>query len=244
MRHDELVYKTNIDEKETRLGIIFIKVFTILLLIINGYIIYAVPKLFKSGGKFETYVPALIERTVKIEVESKYGEWEGSGVFVKDDLILTAGHIVDEAAFIVVTFPDGSQYDAISWYKEDAADLGFIEVKTPRKEITASFGEPDVGESVWVIGNPFGTYPVVSKGIISAVNMPDSYSNRKRMIIIDAAVNPGNSGGPAYSEFGTILGICSWGYANSQGMSYFERAEVCRLALEKYLAMKALEKVK
>jgi len=244
MRYDELVYRINTNAKKVRLGALFVKMFMILLIVVCGFVLITVPNLFEYGCKFETSVSALVNRTVKVEVKSEEGEWEGSGVFVRDDLILTAGHIVDGAASIVITIPDGNQYNAVSWYKEDVADLGFIEVKTPRKEMAATFRKAKVGEPVWVIGNSLGVYPVVNRGVVSAVGVPNANSNQKKMIIINVTANPGNSGGPAYSEFGTILGICSWKYSCSQGMPYFERAEVCRLSLEKYLAIKALNEEK
>jgi len=195
-----------------------------------------------SDAWAKNYSKTLIDTTVKVQVESDYDGWQGSGVFIKDDLIITAGHVVDNAKHIVITLPDGNEYEAISWYKEDEADLGFIEVKTKRKEGVVEFDDAKVGETVWVVGNPFAIFPVVSKGIVSAINMPDVYSNQKNMIIVDAAVNPGNSGGPVYDEEHKILGICSWGF-NGQGMSYFVRGEICKLALQKYAAIKALSEV-
>ena len=64
------------------------------------------------------------------------------------------------------------------------------------------------------------------------------------MVITDSAINGGNSGCPLFDIHGNILGICSWGYTNSQGMNYFVKASVIKLSLKKYKAIKALEDAK
>lgn len=192
-----------------------------------------------------------LENVVQIKVESDYSEeyynytgWQGSGVFIADDLILTAGHIVDGAGEIRIVKSDGTICKAIDWYLETDADIGFIKVKTKAKEKKLKFDDAILGEDVWAYGNPYGIFPVLTKGIISAVLMPDDYGGTKRMVIIDAAINPGNSGCPIFDSGGNILGICSWGYRNSQGMSYFVRSEVIKLSLQKYNAIESLEAIK
>jgi len=190
----------------------------------------------------KTNTPRPIKRVVKIEVEGDYyGEWQGSGVFIADDLILTAGHMVEDAGAVTITLADGKKYQAISWYQETGVDLGVVVVKTPEKEPIANFDDAILGEDVWAYGNPFGVFPVLTKGIVSAIDMSDDFRNTKNMLITDCSINPGNSGCPLFDEYGNILGICSWGYTNSQGMSYFVRSEICELMLDKYYAIEALE---
>lgn len=192
-----------------------------------------------------------IKQVIQVKVESKnlswynegYQKWQGTGVFIADDLVLTAGHVVNDANQITVIFANGKEYKAESWYQDSEVDLGVVVVKTSEVEPTAKFCNAILGEIVWAIGNPFGIFPVVTKGIISAINMPDDFSHTKNMLIVDCAINPGNSGCPVFNRYGDILGICSWGYNNSQGMSYFVRAEICKLVLEKYYAAKALENI-
>lgn len=182
---------------------------------------------------------------VKIEVESVYGRnWQGSGVFVNDDLILTAGHIVEDAKNIWITWSDGRRHKAVNWYEESEADLGIIYIRTIEKESKAKFDNAIVGEEVWALGSPFGVFPILTKGIISAISMPDDYMHQKNMIITDCAVNPGNSGCPLFDKNGNILGICSWKYVYAQGMSYFVRAEICELILDKYHIIKIFNDAK
>lgn len=171
--------------------------------------------------------------------------WQGSGVFIRDNLILTAGHIVDGISDANVFTIDGKEYKAKSWYLETEVDIGFIEVDTNDVESILSFDNAKLGESVWAFGNPYGVFPVLTKGIISAVNALDSHSSTKNMIIVDAGVNPGNSGCPIFDRGGNILGICSWhyNYSATEGMNYFVRSEVIELSLQKYDAIKALERI-
>lgn len=184
---------------------------------------------------------------IKCEVEytTYYGEyysgWQGSGVFIRDNLILTAGHIVDGISDANIITVDGKEYKAKSWYLETEADIGFIEVDTNDVENTLSFDNAKLGEDVWAYGNPLGVFPVLTKGIVSAVLAPDDFMNTKDMVITDTAINGGNSGSALFDKEGNILGVCSWGYRGAQGMSYFVRSEVIELSLRKYDAIKALE---
>lgn len=194
-----------------------------------------------------------LDNVVQIKCEVEYAPyydeycrptgWQGSGVFIRDNLILTAGHVVDGIGDVIVLTVDGKEYKAKSWYLETAADIGLIEVDTNDVEDTLYFDDAKLGESVWAYGNPFGVFPILTKGIISATNAPDDFMKTKDMIITDTAINGGNSGCPLFDRRGNILGICSWGYNYSQGMSYFVRSEIIELSLQKYYAVKALERV-
>jgi len=197
-------------------------------------------------NKVQEVLPSVVQIKCEVEYAVYYDEyyltgWQGSGVFITDNLILTAGHIVNGISEADIFTIDGKKYKAKSWYLETEADIGFIEVDTNDVESTLSFDEAKLGEIVWAYGNPFGVFPLLTKGIISAVKSPDDFMKTKDMIITDAAINGGNSGCPLFDEQGNILGICSWGYRYSQGMSYFVRSEIIKLSLEKYLAIKALE---
>lgn len=203
--------------------------------------------------KYEIQLP--LSNVVQIKCEVDYNDyyysskgwptsgWQGSGVFIRDNLILTAGHIVDSISDANILTIDGRRYKAKSWYLETEADIGFIEVETVEKEKKLRFNNAKLGETVWAFGNPFGVFPILTKGIISATNAPDDFMSTKGMVITDTAINGGNSGCPLFDKWGNILGICSWGYNYSQGMSYFVRAEVIELSLEKYDAIRALERV-
>lgn len=172
-------------------------------------------------------------------------EWQGTGVFIRDNLILTAGHIVDGISDANVFTVNGKEYKAKSWYLETEVDIGFIEVDTNDIETTLFFDDAKLGEGVWIYGNPYGVFPVLTKGIISAVNMPDTFGKTKNMLITDCPANGGNSGSPVFDRSGNILGLFVWHYISpaTEGMNYFVRAEVIELSLRKYDAIRALERI-
>ena len=190
---------------------------------------------------------------VQIKVVSTEIDWytgepvkrQATGVFIRDDLILTAGHLVDDISDANVFTVDGKEYKAKGWYLETEVDIGFIEVDTNDVESTLFFDSAKLSEDVWVYGNPYGVFPILTKGIVSAIGVYDSHGDTKNMIIIDAAANAGNSGSPVFDKYGNILGIFSWHYTYpaTEGMNYFVRAEVIELSLQKYDAIRALERI-
>ena len=185
-------------------------------------------------------------KVISTEVDwytGEFIEWQGTGVFIRDNLILTAGHIVDDISDANVFIIDGKVYKAKSWYLETEVDIGFIEVDSSNIERTLFFDNAKLGETVWVYGNPYGVFPVLTKGIISAINMPDNHGKTKNMLITDCPANGGNSGSPVFDRNGNILGLFVWHYIfpATEGMNYSVRAEVIEAVLEKYDAIKYLE---
>lgn len=201
----------------------------------------------------KTFVNLPLDNVVQIKVISTEIDWytgelievQGTGVFIRDNLILTAGHIVDSISDANVFTTGGKEYKVKSWYLETEVDIGFIEVDSNDVEYTLSFDNARLGEDVWVYGNPFGVFPVLTKGIISATNAIDNMGKTKNMLIADVATNAGDSGSPIFDKHGNILGIFSWHYVYSatEGMNYFCRSEVIELSLQKYDAIRALERI-
>jgi len=146
----------------------------------------------------------------------------GSG-FVLDDEghIVTNAHVVRDAEEILVTFADGYVINAELIAVDDYSDLAVIRVDPQRAPLVpVELGDSNtlqVGQRVIAIGNPFGLAGSMTVGIVSALgrSLPsaqlldpayDRYSNPS-IIQIDAAVNPGNSGGPLLDSFGRVVGI-------------------------------------
>jgi S1-C subfamily serine protease len=153
----------------------------------------------------------------------------GSGVIVDDrGDILTALHVVDGATQIQLTFADGTQSDAEVVTKQPDNDIAVLRASTlPSVVVPATLGSPAamrVGDEVYAVGNPFGLYSSMSAGVISGFNrpfnVPDSNRVLKGLIQIDAAVNPGNSGGPLLDRNGSVIGIVT-GIANPTGQEVF-----------------------
>ncbi len=152
----------------------------------------------------------------------------GSGVVIDDSgSILTALHVVNQAIDIQVTFADGTKSDASLLGSQPDHDIAVLKANHPPAQIApAVLGNPNdmsVGDEAYVVGNPFGLYGSMSAGVISGFNrtfQPPSGSKLQGLIQIDAAVNPGNSGGPLLNRDGEVVGIVT-GLANPTNNDFF-----------------------
>jgi S1-C subfamily serine protease len=143
-------------------------------------------------------------------------EGEGSGSIIdRQGHILTNFHVVDGAAQIRVTVFDGSEYPAQIEGIDPATDCAVLKINAPSELLfPVVFGSSTnllVGQRVFAIGNPFGLERTLTTGIISSLNrsLPTQRTARiiKSVIQIDAALNPGNSGGPLLDSHGLMIGM-------------------------------------
>jgi S1-C subfamily serine protease len=142
-------------------------------------------------------------------------EGSGSGsVLDRDGHVLTNFHVIEDAQEVGVTLFDGKTYDAKLVGADPNNDIAVIKIDAPRDvlfpvELDDS-SELRVGMRVFAIGNPFGLERTMTTGIISSLNRSlQVRGNRsiKSIIQIDAAVNPGNSGGPLLDSHGRLIGM-------------------------------------
>jgi serine protease Do len=144
----------------------------------------------------------------------------GSGFIVTPDgYIMTNAHVVANAEEVVVRLADKREFKAKVIGSDRRTDVALIKIKA-EKLPTVSVGDPSklkVGEWVIAIGSPFGFDSTVTKGIVSAMgrSLPDE--NYTPFIQTDAAVNPGNSGGPLFNLHGEVVGINSQIYSQTGG---------------------------
>jgi S1-C subfamily serine protease len=140
----------------------------------------------------------------------------GSGVVVDDrGDILTSLHVVADASTIDVTFADGTRSGAEIVIRQPEHDIAVLRASTPSDNLVpAVLGNPhamQVGSEAFVVGNPFGLSGSMSSGIISGLDRSFQLQNTDQMlrglIQVDAAVNPGNSGGPLLNRDGQVVGI-------------------------------------
>lgn len=163
--------------------------------------------------------PAVAHIRVRKNVDSrrrKYayeGEGSGSGVVIAPDgYTVTNSHVVEGANTLKVSLADGTSYDAELVGKDSASDIALLRVQGSGLPI-ANLGDSDrlqVGQLVIAIGNPLGFQNTVTAGVISALGRSlRSRSGRliENIIQTDAALNPGNSGGPLVDSKGLIVGI-------------------------------------
>jgi S1-C subfamily serine protease len=140
----------------------------------------------------------------------------GSGVIV-DDMgdILTSLHVVTNTTDIQVFFYDGTQATGMVVNTQPEHDIAVLQTdQYPDQLVPAVLGNPNamrVGDDVYAVGNPFGLYSSMTSGVISGFNRTfkpqDSDVELNDLIQIDAAVNPGNSGGPLLNRYGQVVGI-------------------------------------
>jgi serine protease Do len=134
----------------------------------------------------------------------------GSGFFVSDDgYVVTNNHVVDKGDTVTVILDDGTEYNAKVVGKDEKTDLALLKVEADKKFTYVKFSEGDVRVGDWVVavGNPFGLGGTVTAGIVSARGREIGASPYDDFIQIDAAVNRGNSGGPAFNLNGEVIGI-------------------------------------
>ncbi len=140
----------------------------------------------------------------------------GSGVVVNlDGDILTSLHVVDDAKSIDVTFADGSKSAAEIVATQPEDDIAVIHATDPPEELVpATLGNPGAvtqGTEVYALGSPFGLYGSVTAGVVSGLDRTFTVQQTGRTLTglfqIDAAVNPGNSGGALVDRNGLLIGI-------------------------------------
>lgn len=156
----------------------------------------------------------------------------GSGFIVSaDGLILTNNHVVEGTPALEVTFDDTSRSKATVVATDAAHDLALIRVdaKGLIPVTLADSGSVQVGELAIAIGSPLGTFTdSVTQGIVSGIDRTISVGdqttrnteNLTGLIQTDAAVNPGNSGGPLLDVGGSVIGIITASASNSEGVGF------------------------
>ena len=180
---------------------------------------------------------------VKLEVTNSWGDsWQGTGFFVADDVIVTAGHMVADANSVTVVYSNGDKRTGYDWYQENPSitDVGIVRVKTPERERTVLLVDCEIGDRVKAIGDPYGHFPVTTFGHISGLNINDIYFGMKNLILVDVALNPGNSGCPIIGRHG-VVAICVGGIQSANNMCFCVRAEIVQLVLDKYWAIERLK---
>jgi len=154
----------------------------------------------------------------------------GSGVIIDEDgWVLTNFHVVDRATKVFVRLADGKEYEAERIVGTSFTDVALLKILNPRSErfSPVQFAADDdllLGETVIALGNPFGLGGTVTKGILSSKSRRPPAENEplevEDWLQTDAAVNPGNSGGPLVNLRGDLIGVNVAVYREGQGISF------------------------
>jgi serine protease Do len=136
---------------------------------------------------------------------------QGSGFFISGDgYIVTNNHVINDGKKFTVVMTDGTEYDAKLVGSDSRTDLAVLKVDVNREFTYVQFADDSkvrVGDWVVAVGNPFGLGGTVTSGIVSARGRDIGSGPYDDYLQIDAAVNRGNSGGPAFNLEGNVVGI-------------------------------------
>jgi tetratricopeptide (TPR) repeat protein len=193
---------------------------------------FLIVSLFAVVSYAQDFLPELVKRvkpsSVSIETFNSKGETvsRGSGFFIANDRIITNRHVIERSNRVVVTLVDGKKFVAKGVLAVDGeGDLALLQVDVPSglsRPLPIVSRVPQEGESIVVIGNPFGLEGSVSDGIVSAVREISGYG---KIIQITAPISPGSSGSPVVNMYGQVVGVATLQAAEGQSLNFAVPAE-------------------
>ena len=179
-----------------------------------------------AAAAYRVALPSLVTIATQRTGSNGAEQGTGAGVVVSaEGTVLTALHVVEGARSIEVTFSDGTESSASVEDQDLATDIAvLVPERLPQVVVPAILGGgAQVGDAVFALGHPLGLTGSLSAGVVSALDRTVQVSSDrtlKDLIQFDAAVNPGNSGGPLLNKAGQVVGIVT-GLANPSEQNFF-----------------------
>ena len=172
-----------------------------------------------------TITPSLVIVTAQRTDPGNIDTRLGSGVVINAaGAVLTALHVVEGASRIQLAFADGTTAGATVLVTKPESDIAVLAPdQLPDLVVPAVMaGPPPVGDAVYAVGNPLGLTHSLTAGVVSATDrsIPTGRGELSGLIQFDAAVNPGNSGGPLLNRAGQVVGIVT-ALANPANQDFF-----------------------
>ena len=187
-------------------------------------------------------VGSAVVRVERLAETGKPGGGTGSGVVIAGDgLVLTNSHVVGGARRVRLSFPDGNHAEAHVLGDDPDTDLALLRTELPAGTPSAVLGDSarlKRGQVVIAIGNPLGFESTVTAGVVSALGRSlRSVGGRliDDVIQTDAALNPGNSGGPLVSSAGEVVGINTAMINGAQGICFAVASNTAVFAVTEFI---------
>ena len=198
----------------------------------HSLIIFTLIFVIQGETRAQDFLPELVKRVkpsaVAIETFDSRGRTlsRGSGFFIGPDRIITNRHVIERSSRVEVHLLDGKKFPVKGVLAVDGeGDLALLQADIPSGLATPLpivRSVPQEGESIVVVGNPFGLEGSVSNGIVSAVRDIGGYG---RIIQITAPISPGSSGSPVVNMFGQVIGVATLQAAEGQSLNFAVPAE-------------------
>ena len=194
---------------------------------IKLFIVSLMLGVFSVAAAAQDFLPELVRRikpsAVAIETFDTRGNTlsRGSGFFIAADRVVTNRHVIERSSRVEIHLLNGKKYQVRGVLAVDGeGDLALLQVDVPAASavpLTIMRTVPAEGESIVVVGNPYGLEGSVSNGIVSAVREISGYG---KIIQITAPISPGSSGSPVVNMAGQVIGIATLQAEQGQGLNF------------------------